>query len=238
MTGIAPLRRSPYRLRLLDLFSCGGCGAEGYAEWFEVTGVDKDPQSHYPYTFVKADVLDLDPAWIATFDAVHASPPCQHDTILKYRYAQNLHPELIAPTRELLIAAGRPYVIENVEQARRKLRDPVMPCGRMFPGLRVYRHRYFEISGFELDQPAHPRHDVLCHTLDKRKAHYGQTNEWTNFIQVTGGGNSSRDAAADAMGLTHRRTLTKNELNEGIPPAFTRTIGQALAATLTGRAAA
>jgi DNA (cytosine-5)-methyltransferase 1 len=215
---------------MLDLYSCAGAAADGYDEaGFEVTGVDKDPQPNYPYAFVQADVMSLDPAWIASFDVVHASPPCQFYTELRHLYASNDHPDLIGPTRELLKAAGRPYVIENVDDARGELIDPVMLCGRMFPGLRVFRHRWFETS-FELEQPAHPSHrGVVCHTFDKRKKHYGKTNEWRDFVSVTGGGNCTRLAAADAMGLNHRY-LTKDELNEAIPPQFTRHIGAALMA--------
>jgi DNA (cytosine-5)-methyltransferase 1 len=135
------------------------------------------------------------------------------------------------------MASRLPYVIENVEGARDHLRDPVMLCGTMFPGLRVKRHRYFEAAGFELEQPAHVTKHPLCHTLDKRKTHYGKTNEWRDFVQVTGGGNCTRLAATDAMGLNHRY-LTKDELNEAIPPAYTRHIGRALMAELERRAAA
>jgi DNA (cytosine-5)-methyltransferase 1 len=219
-----------HKPRLLDLFSCAGVGAEGYhAAGFEVVGVDKDPQPRYPYEFIQADALDVltDRAFLAGFDAIHTSPPCQHDTELRHRYERNDHPDLIGPVQQLLADAGVPWVIENVNGARGKLLDPVMLCGRMFPGLRVYRHRYFQVSGFALEQPAHPGHDALCHTFDKRKAHYGKTNEWTDFVQVTGGGNCTRLAAADAMGLNHRY-LTKDELNEAIPPAYTQHIGDAL----------
>ncbi|MEV5893163.1 DNA cytosine methyltransferase [Nonomuraea fuscirosea] len=227
---------TPSRPRLLDLYCCAGGAATGYRRaGFDVTGVDIAPQPHYPYPFLQADVLTLDPTWIAGFDAVHASPPCQRYTRLRHRYACNRHPDLIAPTRALLHAAGRPYVIENVEDAKHLLHDPVMLCGLMFPGLRVFRHRYFETSGFTLNPPAHRSHrGMRCHTLDKRKAHYGSTNEWRDFVMVNGGGNSTVAAAADAMGMTGRE-LTKQELNEAIPPAYTHHIGQALRARLNVR---
>jgi len=232
-------RRRP---RLLDLYSCAGGAADGYASvGFEIVGVDKDPQPRYPYPFVRADVMDLDPKWIATFDAVHASPPCQRYSRLRHRYTVNPHPDLIAPTRDLLHKAQAvrpfPYVIENVEGAKGELVDPVMLCGTMFPGLRVIRHRLFEVHGFDLAQPAHPPcRKVRCHTLDKRKKHYGTTDEWRDFVMVNGGGNSSRAAAADAMGLAHRY-LTKDEINEAIPPAYTEFVGRALMAHLLERAA-
>lgn len=224
--------------RLLDLCSCAGLGARGYiAAGWEVTGVDKSAQPRYPGRHIVADVLTLDPEWIAeNFDAIHASPPCQHDTVLKYRYTENLHPDLIDPVRELLDRTGLPYVIENVAGARGKLHNPVMLCGLMFPGLRVFRHRYFEVSGFDLAQLAHPPHrGVLCHTVDRRKAHYGRTDEWTDFVSVNGGGNSSAAAAADAMGVPGLG-FTKRELNEGLPPAYTKHIGEALSLALKEKA--
>lgn len=226
-------------MRILDICCCAGAAADGYAAaGFEPVGVDVTDQPRYPYEFIKADLLDLDPAWIsASFDAVHASPPCQRYTRLRHRYSVNRHPDLIGPTRDLLRKTGLPYVIENVEDARPELIDPVMLCGRMFPGLRVFRHRLFETS-FPLESETHPTHQgVLCHTLDKRKRHYGRTDEMRDFVMVNGGGNSSRQAAAHAMGLAHRY-LTKEELNEAIPPAYTQHIGLALMAHLRARAAA
>ncbi|MBM4685673.1 hypothetical protein GS532_17805 [Rhodococcus hoagii] len=53
----------------------------------------------------------------------------------------NEHPELVGPTRDLLLEIGKPYVIENVVGA--PLIDPILMCGAMFPGLRTYRHRLF-----------------------------------------------------------------------------------------------
>ena len=118
-------------------------------------------------------------------------------------------PRLIEPVRELLMATGKPYVIENVEGST--LQDYALLCGPMFRGLRVIRHRLFE-ANFPIAVPAHPRHP-LCHTLDKRKGHYGQTNEWVDFVSVNGGGNSSVASARDAMGIPW---MTKKEINQAM----------------------
>src|ERR1700732_2422003 len=64
--------------RLLDLFCCAGGAGVGYSRaGFDVVGVDIDPQQNYPLPFVRADALLLEAKFIAQFDAIHASPPCQ-----------------------------------------------------------------------------------------------------------------------------------------------------------------
>ena len=97
-------------------------------------------------------------------------------------------------------------MIENVEGA--PLNDPAILCGTMFEGLRVLRHRLFETS-FPVLTPPHRRHP-LVHTFDKRKRHYGKTDERRDFVQVTGGGNCTIEAAHDAMGIDWVR-LTKQD---------------------------
>ena len=214
---------SGHKPRVLDLF-CGAGGAGlGYSEaGFEVVGVDIQPQPHYPFTFIWADALALDMGFIKSFDALHASPPCQaySDLAKRNRNAEEW-PRLIEPIRKLFISSRLPYIIENVEGA--PLLNPVMLCGTMFTGLRVLRHRLFE-ANFPITPPPHGKHP-LVHTLDKRKNHYGKTDEWTDFVQVTGGGNCSIAAAQEAMGINW---MNKAEINEAIPPAYTRLIGSQL----------
>jgi len=184
--------------------------------------VDNKPQRNYPFAFIQGDALKLDPEFIATFDAIHASPPCQSYSDLAKRNGNgHMWPRLIEPVREMLIESGLPYVIENVDGA--PLLDPVILCGTMFKGLRVLRHRLFE-ANFPIIAPPHGKHPKV-HTFDKRKSHYGKTNDMLDFVQVTGGGNCSIAAARDAMGIDW---MTKNELNEAIPPAYTQLIGKQL----------
>jgi DNA (cytosine-5)-methyltransferase 1 len=216
--------------RLLDLFCCAGGAGVGYSRaGFEVVGVDNKPQPNYPFPFIQADALKLDLKFVASFDAVHASPPCQSYSDLAKRNGNGHEwPRLIEPVREMLIGAGRPYVIENVDGA--PLLDPVILCGTMFPHLRVLRHRLFE-ANFMIMAPPHNRHPKV-HTFDKRKSHYGKTNDMVDFVQVTGGGNCTIAAARDAMGIDW---MTKSELNEAIPPAYTELIGKQLLAYLLAR---
>ena len=219
------MSRRTQRLRLLDLFCCAGGAGMGYVQaGFDVVGVDLSPQPRYPFSFLQADALALEPSFIATFDAIHASPPCQsYSDLAKRNRNADAWPRLIDPVRAMLRASGKPYVIENVEGA--PLLSPVVLCGTMFPGLRVLRHRLFE-TNFPLHAPPHGAHPKV-HTFDKRKAHFGATDERRDFVQVTGGGNCSVAAASDAMAIDW---MIKIELNEAIPPAYTRYIGEALSA--------
>jgi DNA (cytosine-5)-methyltransferase 1 len=211
------------RRRLLDLFCCAGGAGLGYSEaGFEVVGVDIRPQPNYPFAFLRHDVMKLDLKFISTFDAVHASPPCQsYSDLAKRNGNADAWPRLIEPVREMLFRSGLPYIIENVEGA--PLVCPVVLCGTMFRGLRVIRHRLFE-ANFPILTPKHGTHPK-GHIFDKRKAHYGKTDDMRDFVQVTGGGNCTVAAARDAMGIDW---MTKNELNEAIPPAYTRFIGKQL----------
>jgi DNA (cytosine-5)-methyltransferase 1 len=214
------VQASAKKPRLLDLFCCAGGAGVGYSKaGFEVVGVDVKPQPHYPFPFIQADALELDPAFIASFDAVHASPPCQSYSDLAKRNANaDAWPRLVEPVREMLIRSGLPYIIENVDGA--PLINAVILCGTMFPKLRVLRHRLFE-ANFAIIPPPHKKHPKV-HTFDRRKSHYGKTDEWRDFVQVTGGGNCTLAAAREAMGIDW---MTKGEINESIPPAYTEFIG-------------
>ena len=211
---------------MLDLFCGAGGSAKGYQRaGFYVVGVDIKFQPRYcGDEFVEVEVSEFfDNRWgeiVNTFDAIHASPPCQPFTDLQKQNKRS-YPELIVPTRELLADTGLPYVIENVEGA--PLHDPIVLCGTMFPGLRVLRHRLFE-TNFPIEAPSHPRHPLVF-TYDKRKAHYGKLDQNTSFVQVTGGGNCTIANARDAMGIDW---MTKAEINEAIPPAYSEYVGKAL----------
>lgn len=202
---------------LLDLFCSAGGAAMGYHRaGFEIVGVDIKPQPRYPFKFIQADAMTFP---LDEYSYIHASPPCQHYSDLAKRNGNaDEWPDLIPEVRSRLQESGAVYVIENVEGA--PLRHPLTLCGTMFD-LRVLRHRLFECS-FAITSPMHGQHE-LVYTRDKRKNHYGKLDEWTSPVQVTGGGNCSVAAARDAMGI---EWMTKDELNEAIPPAYTEYIGK------------
>ena len=140
-------------MRLLDLYCKAGGASVGYARaGFEVVGVDIKKQKRYPYEFIQADALEVlaDKDFLATFDVLAGSPPCQTHSATKHlRIAQGKSTDkvdLIPQTREAFLDSGKPYIIENVPGA--PLIDPVILCGSSF-GLKVRRHRLFE-SNIEL----------------------------------------------------------------------------------------
>ena len=211
------------RPTLLDLYCGAGGASEGYQRaGFDVTGVDHRPQPHYPFEFIQADALGLDPGWLAGFDAIHASPPCHAYTALRALHPHIEYPDLVADTRAMLQATGQPWVIENVP--RSPLLNPMVLCGTMFPGLRVLRHRLFE-SNVLLLAPGPCRPHPHCHTEDRRTGRgRGTTDPWTDFVTVAGH-NAPAAAARDAM---HIAWMSITELVQSIPPAYTEHIGQQL----------
>ena len=205
------------RPRLLDLYCCAGGAAKGYHDaGFEVVGVDINPQPRYPFEFHQADALEFLAAHGHEFDAIHASPPCQAYTNAQ-RIQKNDHPELIAPTREALVASGKPWVIENVPGA--PLLEPVELCGAMFD-LRTYRHRLFE-SSFPILPPSHPPH-IAANTKMGRPPKPGE------FMHVVGNF-SGVDLAREVMGAPW---MNRRELAEAIPPVYAEHIGKQLMAHL------
>jgi hypothetical protein len=207
-------------MRLLDLFCGAGGAAMGYHRaGFEVVGVDINPQPHYPFEFHQMNCLDLCLPALRSFDAIHASPPCQAYTRKAANWGRarkNVieHPDLLGPTRELLDAAGLPYVIENVIGA--PMRCDVMLCGTMF-GLRIIKHRQFELN-FPIAYflPSCDHSDVYNPWSGKgRSAKEHREAQGTPWIPQCGG--ASRKA-----GVT-------GDLNNAIPPAYTEWLGDHLA---------
>ncbi|WP_433868446.1 DNA methylase [Saccharopolyspora sp. CA-218241] len=206
---------------LLDLYCCAGGAARGYADaGFDVVGVDIVDQPNYPFEFHQADAIEFVTAHGGGFDAVHASPPCQRYSLAQ-RIRSREHPDLVGATRQALVTTGRPWVIENVEGA--PLENPVLLCGAMFPGLRVYRHRLFETT-FPLPVPPHPQHMA-------RLTKMGRPPAAGEFMHVVGNF-SGVQQAREAMGIDW---MTRDGLREAIPPAYTHHIGGALLRALTPR---
>jgi hypothetical protein len=204
------------KLRILDLFCGGGGAAMGYHRaGFEVVGVDVNPQPNYPFEFIRGDALSVAREIGASFDAIHASPPCQAYTRKAANWGRERthwieHPDLVAPTRDLLDALGKPYVIENVPGA--PIRSDMTLCGTMF-GLRIIKHRNFELSfpaAYILPPCDHS--DVYNPWQGKgRSADKLRKAQDIDWLPISGG--ASRKA-----GYT-------GDLFNAIPPAFTEFVG-------------
>ena len=205
------------RPRLLDLFCGAGGAAMGYHRaGFDVVGVDIKPQPRYPFEFHQADAMTFP---LDGFDAIHASPPCQDHSTLAI-----LHPEhgtgwMLRAAIDRLRATGLPYVVENVGGAAANMQTTLTLHGGMF-GLGVNRLRRFQ-SNVLILAPAAPR-----------------TRE---PIDVTGTGGPAGRPPGQRGGI-HRKPrnlaearaamgidwMTRLELNQAIPPAYTEHIGRQL----------
>lgn len=214
------------RPRLLDLYCCQGGASAGYlAAGFDVVGVDINPQPRYPWRFHQTDALEYLAAHGHQYDAIHASPPCQAYSACQ-RIRGREHPDLIAATRNALQATARPWVIENVEDARPELQNPVLLCGAMFPGLHTYRHRLFETS-FPLEAPAHPDHGEPSVKMGRPL----RDGDWYHAV-----GNFSNVPYVRAnLGVPW---MNRDGIRECIPPVYAQHVGAALLRILTARATA
>lgn len=206
---------------LYDLFCKAGGTSRGYQQaGFYVVGVDNKPQPRYiGDEFIQMDALEFLRRLLAGEYPrpvmISASPPCQRYSKQTRPDCRGNHPDLIAPTRALLERGDVPFIIENVEEARGKLINPVKLCGSMF-GLPIRRHRYFEMSPnlFFLTPPC--QHDFLA-------------------VYITGtpkGRGPRKDPSAKAKREAMQTPwMTVKEMDEAIPPAYTAWLGcQMLAA--------
>lgn len=208
--------------RLLDLYCCQGAASAGYvAAGFDVVGIDLFPQPRYPYHFNQGDAVEFLLEYGHHFDAVHASPPCQRFSKAQ-RIQKREHPDLIGPTREVLLELGLPYVIENVEDARDELIDPITLCGASF-GLHTYRHRLFE-SNLTLEVPEHAAHV-------KKTVKMGRAVKPGDFYHAVGNFSNVEYIRQDMQ----VPWMNRDGIRECIPPAYTEFIGAQLMEHITGQ---
>lgn len=184
---------------------------------FDVVGVDLEPQPNYPFRFVQADALNP-PFDLSSFDAVHASPPCQHFSQMSLCRPglQATYPDLVDPTRKMLWASGLPFVMENVVGA--PLENPIQICGSGL-GMRLQRHRLFESNIALWGVPcAHGQNPW-------NPAYKAATGRKRRRVPVIGEWRIPKALQDEAMGIDW---MTLPELSEAIPPAYTEHIGSQL----------
>jgi DNA (cytosine-5)-methyltransferase 1 len=206
-------------MRLLDLFCGAGGAAMGYSRaGFDVVGVDLVAQPHYPFEFHQGDALE----WpLDGFDVIHASPPCQDYSVLAAMHPEREWPRLIEPTRQMLLEVGVPWVMENVDtaplakQATLDGRFGVELCGSMFAlGVErgyLRRHRLFE-SSLPVSQPP-------CSHRGRAVGVYGHGGHTGKHRMLY------RAEASQALGIDW---MTRDEMTQSIPPAYTEFIGRQL----------
>lgn len=213
-------------MKLLDLFCGAGGAAVGYhrAGFDTIVGVDLEPHPDYPFRLFVGDALAfIDGGWLEAgqFDAVHASPPCPRYSAATPAERRDLHPDLVEPIRERLLAWGGPYVIENVPGA--PLDNPVQLCGSSF-GLGVRRHRLFESNMPLLAPECEHRHQREVWGV------YGDHGDAQPVTRPNGTsrGNKARDAAhaREVMGIGWMSRW--DDLADAIPPAYTEHLGRQL----------
>ncbi len=222
------------RPRLLDLFcGAGGCSVGYYRAGFEVAGVDIQPHPDYPYRITVADARDVlaDRDYVAGFDAVHASPPCQAHTTMSNRWRgiggrADKHVDHISAVRVLLKAWGGPWVIENVPGARAVMRSPMLLHGGQF-GLGCYRPRLFESNVLlwappEAAPPAHPV-GVYGRSPDGRRL----------FTRADGTEQRAARSLREGQSALGVDWMSQwEDVTEAIPPAYTEFLGEQLIAHL------
>jgi DNA (cytosine-5)-methyltransferase 1 len=226
---------------LLDLFCGEGGAAKGYHQaGFDVVGVDNAASRlrHYPFLAHKGDAIEYVLAHGYGFDAIHASPPCTGYSRGTAAVPDRLerYDRLIAVTREALRMVGKPYVIENVEDARSELVNPVLLCGRMF-GLNAIdddrtlvvldRHRLFE-SNVLLMAPPHAKHD---RSVQVAGAYSGARRDKVEERKVRKGGYVPKSLRV-IQSLLGTPWMTEQGCFLSIPPAYSEFIGHQLMAHL------
>lgn len=220
--------------KALDCFSGAGGMARGLRQAGSyVVGIDNRPMPRYGGDeFHQDDALDVlrrlivGETWqgyvLSDFAAIHASPPCQFASRTRQLWNRD-HPDLVAVTRELLIATGLPYIIENVPGA--PLINPVVLEGQMFDGLRTQRTRLFE-TNWPLYVPfmRSPRP-----APNAKMGRVPKEHEWMHVVGHFSG------PGGEALGIDW---MTRAELAQAIPPAYGRYIGEQLLLEVQARAAA
>lgn len=263
------------RPKKLDLYCCEGGTWKGYTDaGWDVYGIDlfeEFSQKRYPGPSYKGDAVmalvlllagqqlpfthkDYAAVWMGLddFDAIHASPPCQHASAgtrsLRGKDGKE-YPKLVEPTRWLLMQTGLPWTIENVKGAA--LRNPVVLCGSMFGlgandedglPLRLERHRLFE-TNWPLTVPAACHHDPNVWAAGA----YGGSRRARRLKGESLAEVAPRDRHAARYerhgGYVPRSTrvqqellgidwMTKRGMAQSVPPAYAEWIGRQLLAHL------
>ena len=96
------------------------------------------------------------------------------------------------------------------------MENPMTLCGCMFPDLQTYRPRLFESNCVVIED--------ACKPHAARTTKMGRPPQAGEFMHVVGNF-SGVQRAREAMGIDW---MSRDELREAIPPAYTKRLGHAL----------
>ncbi len=230
---------------LLDVCSCAGIGADGYAAaGFEVVCLDNDKSAlkHNPHHTVLGDALTLlaDRGFMRPFAAVHASSPCQGFSATRcladaQGKGKGRSVDLLTPGVELLRRLDIPWIVENVPRSPVKaMPGAVQLCGSSW-GLKVQRHRWFAPS------PGLVLTGSTCdHSTFDRDPITGKPRPWGVYYakadSIPSGGRTclTDEHAHECMGVERR--VPWRFLCEGLPPVYTEHLGTQMLAAVNSQA--
>jgi len=211
-------------MRLLDLFCGAGGAAMGYhLAGFKVVGVDIKPQKHYPFEFHCADAFAFLEKHGHEFDVIHASPPCQaYSAVTPAKHREKCSFSTLPMIRQMMIEFQKPFVLENVPGSEHLMLSPICLCGSMF-GLRVWRHRFFEI------RPEAPLLIPQCQHMGSPIDVSGTGGRRINRRPDDHGGNTNKPRnLAEAKAAIGIDWMTRYEISQAVPPLYTEWIGKRL----------
>jgi DNA (cytosine-5)-methyltransferase 1 len=233
---------------LLDVCSCAGVGADGYARaGWEVVCLDNDPKAlkHNPHQTILGDAMRLlaDRGFLRQFHAIHASFPCQGWSACRQLAnaqgrGRGRAVDLLTPGLPLLRASGLPWVVENVNRSPvRHMPGAVRLCGSSW-GLKVERHRWFAPS------PDLTLTGSVCNhaAAFDRDPITGKPRPWGVYYSkgdsIPSGGRTctTDEHAHECMGVERR--VPWPFLCEGLPPVYTEFLGRQMLAAIGGAEAA
>lgn len=179
---------------------------------FEVVGADIKPQPHYPFEFHQANALAYP---LKGFAVYHASPPCQL-WAQGYNPYRNTYPDYISTIRDILIQHGGGYILENVPRA--PLRKDLVICGCQVGLKHIRRKRVFEMNfPPPTDLPKKHNHSHKSISVTGTGTPTGTWKSWGRSLKLS--------EFQEAMGIDW---MSRKELSEAIPPAYTEYIGKYL----------
>jgi DNA (cytosine-5)-methyltransferase 1 len=186
----------------------------------EIVGIDIVPQKNYPFTFIQADALKP-PVRLEDFDLIHASPPCQDHSAARTFPGVKVHGTgwMLEASLNRLGDSGVPWIVENVEGARRSMGDQwVTLCGSVF-GLEVRRHRLFATSFASLVPPCnHSSQPIIHGVYGHGQSKAGRLHRWIKGLPAA--------TVADWRQAMDIDWMTRDELAQAIPPAYTEYLGR------------